>query len=72
METMPGPRTRRWEMVEWRKQDSPNIVAVRAYPWVDRVILLDESQGRLVVGEKKYSEFVNEEGWEESSRKLMG
>lgn len=44
--------------------DNPKIVAIQAYSWVDRFLLLDETLGRKVIGSLTTSELkINE--WRE-------
>lgn len=40
----------------------PNLFAHRAFRWVDRILFLDESNGRRVVHTQSYSDF-NHAGW---------
>lgn len=39
-----------------------NLSAERSYDWVDRIILIDESEGRKVVSDLKYSQW-DSTGW---------
>ena len=55
-----------FESREWHRKDNPNIHAFKAYSWVDRVIILDESKGRLVIDDITYTEFQKGlANWEE-------
>lgn len=39
------------------KHDHYNFTAERAYSWVDRILVMDESRGRLVMQDVPYSTF---------------
>ena len=42
--------------LEWRLKTNAKILTSRAYYWVNRVILLDETEGRRVIGTTKISD----------------
>lgn len=42
---------------EWINKKHPHITAHRAYYWKDRVIILDESKGRLYLESTPFSTF---------------
>ena len=44
----------------WKHRFSKNLFAEQAYSWVDRVIILDETQGRSVVGEVMVNQLTND------------
>ena len=41
----------------WKHRENKNLFAERSYRWVDRIIILGESNGRRIIAEGKYSEF---------------
>jgi hypothetical protein len=51
----------------WSNIKNPNLTAQRAYDWVDRVIIIDESRQREVICDQKFSEF-DFTGWREWSK----
>lgn len=44
-------------MAVWRHKQNKTLFAERSYRWCDRVIVLDESKGRLVVDDTQFSTF---------------
>ena len=51
---------------EWVNKTNPNLVAEKAYSWVDRVLILDSCQSRLVIDDITFTEFQNQlDKWEE-------
>ena len=50
---------------EYTNKGNSNLTARRAYYWVDRVIIVDESEDRRVVGDYPYSSSLRKEcKWE--------
>ena len=41
----------------WKHKNNRSLFAERSYDWVDRVIVLDETEGRKVVDDVKFSTF---------------
>jgi hypothetical protein len=41
----------------WKHRENKNLFAERSYRWLDRIIILDESNGRQIVDETKFSNF---------------
>lgn len=41
----------------WKHQENKNLFAERSYRWLDRIIVLDESNGRQIVEDTKFSNF---------------
>lgn len=41
----------------WRHKTNKNLFVERSYRWCDRVIVLDETEGRLVIDDTKFSTF---------------
>lgn len=41
----------------WHNKTNKNLIATRSYSWCDRIIVTDESRGRLVVLDTKFSTF---------------
>lgn len=45
---------------EWRKKGAKHISATQSYPWMPHVIVLDESKGRLYIGQISLEDFEKE------------
>lgn len=59
-------------MLVFRNKKNPYLFAVRSYRWVDRITLIDETEGeRRHVGSKKYSDddFILHE-WEPMTKEI--
>lgn len=41
----------------FKHKTNPNLFAERPYYWVDRITVLDETEGRRVIQDTKYSTF---------------
>jgi len=47
----------------FKHKTNPNLFAERAYDWVDRIIVLDETKDSSIIEDTKYSTF-NLSDWE--------
>jgi hypothetical protein len=52
-------RLNEYGLAVWRHKTKPFLFAQRAYDWVDRIVLIDESDGvhRTIVDDVKFSTF---------------
>ena len=41
----------------WKNKKNKNLFAQRSYNWVDRIIVLDESQGQRIIEDTRFSTF---------------
>jgi hypothetical protein len=44
-------------LLVWKHKTNKNLFLQRSYHWVDRITMLDESIGRKIVDDQKYSTF---------------
>ena len=44
-------------MAIWRHKENKNLFVERHYNWCDRVIVLDETETRHIIDDKRFSEF---------------
>lgn len=44
-------------MTRYQNKINPKLFAEKRYDFVDRILIIDESKGRLVVDDKKFSDF---------------
>lgn len=41
----------------WRHKTNKNLFVERSYEWVDRILVLDETNGRSIINDTKYSTY---------------
>ncbi len=41
----------------FKHKTNPNLFAERSYDWVDRIIVIDETEGRRIIQDTKFSTF---------------
>ena len=59
-----------WGLRIWTSKHDKYYVADRAYHWCDRVIFIDESEGRKSMGETTFTKFLEvEDQWHPMSKK---
>ena len=46
-----------WGLAVWQHKENKNLFVSRAYNWCDRVIVLDETEGRRVINDTQFSTF---------------
>lgn len=55
----------------FKHKTNPSLFAERTYDWVDRIIVIDETRGRMVVQDTKFSTFDLSD-WKPMTRKEYG
>lgn len=55
--TVPPILLNEYGMAVWRHKYSRSLFVQRDYEWCDRVVVIDETEGRRIVDDMKFSEF---------------